>query len=249
VSFKYPTRETQVFKDLSLRIPVQNNVAVVGPSGCGKSTVIQLLMRYYDVDGGEVLLDGINIKDYDLQFLRGVFGMVSQEPVLFNGTIKYNIAYGKENATDEEIRQAAKHANALSFIENNEFDAIEADTDKFGKGFDRMVGPKGSQISGGQKQRIAIARAILKNPQILLLDEATSALDSNNEKIVQESLNQIMKGKTCLTIAHRISTIVESNDILVFLDGKIVERGTYETLMSREGIFYKLSKGIPITMQ
>jgi ATP-binding cassette subfamily B (MDR/TAP) protein 1 len=249
VNFKYPTRDQQILKGLSFEISAKSKIAIVGPSGCGKSTVIQLLLRFYDADSGEIFIDGVNIKDYDLNFLRQSIGIVSQEPVLFNGTIKYNLGYTKENATMEELREAAKLASALDFIEAND-QSSKDDDQKYGKGWTRLVGPKGSQISGGQKQRIAIARAILKKPSMLLLDEATSALDANNEQIVQESLNSIIQNNTTsVTVAHRISTIVDSDDILVFLAGRIVERGNYENLTKKEGIFFRLSKGIPITMQ
>jgi len=246
VTFKYPSREKPIFKNFNLKINPSTKVALVGPSGCGKSTVLALLQRFYDPDQGEVLIDGVNIKRYDLRHLRESFGVVSQEPVLFNGTIEYNIKYSKEDATDEEMRQAAIKASAIGFIENNEFDAIgdaAQASKKFGTGFQRKVGPKGSQMSGGQKQRIAIARAIMKNPSVLILDEATSALDAQNEKIVQESLDQIMSGKTSVIVAHRISTIRDADEILVFNDGEIAERGAYQMLMEKRGIFYKLEKG------
>jgi len=246
VSFKYPTREKQIFKGLSFKINAGSKVALVGPSGCGKSTILALLQRFYDVDHGEIFIDGVSIKNYDLRYLRSCFGVVSQEPVLFNGSIEYNIKYSKENATDEEMKAAAQKANALSFIENNEFDVIEAEGDMQGTGFKRQVGAKGSQLSGGQKQRIAIARAILKNPAILILDEATSALDAQNEKIVQESLDKIMEGKTSVVVAHRISTIRDADEILVFNEGEIIERGNYQELNEIQGTFYKLERGLDL---
>ena len=178
--------------------------------------------------------------------LRSIYGLVSQEPTLFQGTVTYNIKYNY-NATTEQIRSAAEQANALNFIEANQFDvvdeAIPSIKPKAGMGFDRQVGSKGSQISGGQKQRLAIARAVIRNPIILLLDEATSALVAQNEAIVQESLNKIMMGKTSLNIAHRISTIKDSDEILVFGEGKIVERGLYEELVEKKGVFYKFERG------
>jgi len=247
VWFKYPSREKQIFKGLSFTVRASTKVAFVGPSGCGKSTILALLQRFYDVDQGEILIDGVNIKNYDLKHLRETYGVVSQEPVLFNGTIEYNIKYAKENATDEEMRTAAEKANAIGFIESNEFDVVGDEkeaTAKYGTGFQRKVGPKGSQLSGGQKQRIAIARAILKNPSVLILDEATSALDAQNEKTVQEALNQIMTGKTSVIVAHRISTIKDSDEILVFNDGEIVERGNYQQLNDMKGVFYKLERGM-----
>jgi len=246
VSFKYPSREKQIFKGLSFKINASNKVALVGPSGCGKSTILALLQRFYDPDEGDIFVDGVNLKQYDLRFLRDCFGVVSQEPVLFNGTIEYNIKYAKGNATDQEMKAAAEKANALSFIENNEFDVVNHDETEQGKGFKRLVGPKGSQLSGGQKQRIAIARAILKNPSILILDEATSALDAQNEKAVQESLDKIMDGKTSVIVAHRISTIKDSDEILVFNDGEIIERGNYHQLNEMQGMFYKLERGLDL---
>ena len=247
VWFKYPSREKQILKGLNLKINASTKVALVGPSGCGKSTVLALLQRFYDVDQGEILIDGVNIKDYDLRHLRNYFGVVSQEPVLFNGTIEYNIKYAKEDATDAEMRSVAERANALGFIESNEFDVANHDEKgQQGTGFQRKVGPKGSQLSGGQKQRIAIARAILKNPSVLILDEATSALDSQNEKAVQESLDKIMEGKTSVIVAHRISTIKDSDEIIVFHDGDIVEKGNYQTLTAKQGVFYKLEHGLDL---
>ena len=250
VWFKYPSREKQIFKGLSFKINASQKVAFVGPSGCGKSTILALIQRFYDVDQGEILIDGINIKKYDLKHLRESYGVVSQEPVLFNGTIEYNIKYAKENATEQEMRDAAIKASAIGFIERNEFDVIGDEKEvaaKYGTGFQRKVGPKGSQMSGGQKQRIAIARAILKNPNILILDEATSALDAENEKSVQEALDKIMGGKTSLIVAHRISTIKDSDEIIVFNDGEIIERGNYQQLNEMKGTFYKLERGMNLT--
>ncbi len=243
VWFKYPSREKQIFQNFNLKIEASKKVAMVGPSGCGKSTILALIQRFYDVDQGEILIDGVNIKQYDLKHLRGSFGVVSQEPVLFNGTIEYNLKYAKDTASMEEIREAATRANAIGFIENNEFDTNAADAAKFGTGFQRKVGPKGGQLSGGQKQRIAIARAILKNPSVLILDEATSALDAENEKTVQEALDKIMGGKTSVIVAHRISTIKDADEILVFNDGQIIERGNYQELTAMQGAFYKLERG------
>ena len=246
ISFKYPTRDHQIFQHFNLSIQAGTKVAFVGSSGCGKSTIISLLMRFYEVQEGQILLDGVNIKDYDLTFLRRCFGIVSQEPVLFNGTIDYNIKYVREDADKEEVREAAKAANALEFIEKNQFEVAptEENNANYGKGFERMVGPKGSQISGGQKQRIAIARAIINKPKILLLDEATSALDSKNEEVVQQSLDNIMKGYTSITIAHRLSTVKDADLIYVFDDGKIAEKGTFELLMEKKGLFWALAEGI-----
>jgi len=232
-----------VTKNLSFKINHSEKVAFVGPSGCGKSTCIQLLQRFYDPFEGEILIDGIDIKMYNLRHLRSSLGIVSQEPVLFNGTIEYNLRYTKPDATMDEIRAAAAEANALSFIEGNEAVDNKGADSKLGYGFQRQVGTKGSQMSGGQKQRLAIARAILKRPTILLLDEATSALDTQNEEIVQQSLNKIMQGHTSINVAHRLSTIRDSNQIMVFQDGKIVERGTFDELMNVEGVFYQMERG------
>lgn len=247
VWFKYPSRNKHVLQGVSFKIKASSKVAFVGPSGCGKSTIMSLLLRYYTIESGEIYVDGHKIEEYDISHLRASFGVVSQEPLLFNGTIEYNIKYSRENATDDEMKDVARRANALGFIENNEFDSLDPnDQAKFGTGFKRMVGPKGSQISGGQKQRIAIARALLNQPNVLLLDEATSALDTQNEKVVQESLDKIMQGKTSIVVAHRISTIRDSDQIYVFSEGKIVENGTYEELTKKEGVFYRLERGIDV---
>jgi len=250
VSFRYPTRPKQIFKNFNFKINASTKVALVGPSGCGKSTILSLLLRFYDVDKGEILIDGVPIKKYDLRHLRKSLGVVSQEPTLFNGTIEYNIKYTNPHASDEEMRECAAQANALTFIEKNEFEDLRPKDGAFavdyGTGFKRLVGSKGSQISGGQKQRIAIARALLSRPKVLLLDEATSALDTENEKIVQESLDRIMIGKTSIIVAHRISTIRDAHQINVFLDGKIVEQGDYNTLNKMEGVFYRLERGLPL---
>ena len=246
IYFKYPTAEKYLFENFSLEIPAGKKVAFVGPSGCGKSTLFQLLLGFYPFEKGEISIDGIDIREMDVKQLRAIYGVVQQEPVLFQGTVAYNIKYNTD-ATISEIRKAAEQANALKFIEANEFDVIVVDKktakNVSGTGFDRQVGSKGNQISGGQKQRLAIARAIIKNPKILLLDEATSALDAQNEAVVQESLNNIMIGKTTLAIAHRISTIRDYDDILVFGEGKIVERGRYDELVAKQGIFYKFERG------
>lgn len=255
IYFKYPNSDKFLFEDFSLEIPAGKKIAFVGPSGCGKSTLFQLILKFYPVFKGQILIDGVNIDSMDVRQLRSLFGVVSQEPTLFLGTIAYNIKYNT-NATMEEIRNAAENANALKFIENNEYEHFDnnnsplikakkknKESESSGVGFDKQVGSKGSQISGGQKQRIAIARAIIKNPRILLLDEATSALDAQNEAIVQDSLNKLMIGKTSLIIAHRISTIKDSDEILVFGEGKIVERGVYADLVAKKGVFYKFERG------
>ncbi|KAI3440973.1 uncharacterized protein J3R85_003014 [Psidium guajava] len=220
VYFSYPARPDElIFDGFSLYIPRGTTTALVGQSGSGKSTVISLIERFYDPQAGEVLIDGINLKEFQLKWIRSKIGLVSQEPVLFASSIKDNIAYGKENATIEEIRAAAEVANAARFI------------DKLPKGLDTMVGEHGTQLSGGQKQRVAIARAILKDPTILLLDEATSALDAESERIVQEALDRIMANRTTVIVAHRLSTIRNADMISVIHQGKIVERGTHSELL------------------
>ncbi|KAJ7973147.1 ABC transporter B family protein [Quillaja saponaria] len=220
VYFSYPARpEEQIFNGFSLRIPSGTTAALVGQSGSGKSTVISLIERFYDPQAGEVLIDGINLKDLQLKWIRGKIGLVSQEPVLFASSIKDNIAYGKDGATIEEIRAAAELANAAKVI------------DKLPQGLDTMVGEHGTQLSGGQKQRIAIARAILKDPRILLLDEATSALDAESERIVQEALDRIMINRTTVVVAHRLSTVRNADMIAVIHRGKMVEKGSHSELI------------------
>ncbi|PIN20098.1 Multidrug/pheromone exporter, ABC superfamily [Handroanthus impetiginosus] len=230
VYFSYPARPTEeIFTGFSLFIPHGTTAALVGQSGSGKSTVISLVERFYDPHRGEVLIDGINLKEFQLRWIRSKIGLVSQEPVLFMGSIKDNIAYGKEGATDQEIRSAAELANAAKFI------------DKLPQGLDTMVGEHGTQLSGGQKQRIAIARAILKDPRILLLDEATSALDAESERIVQEALDRIMVNRTTVIVAHRLTTVRNANMIAVIHRGKLVEKGTHsELLEDPEGAYSQL---------
>ncbi|XP_073049737.1 ABC transporter B family member 21-like [Primulina eburnea] len=230
VYFSYPARPTEeIFRGFSLSIPYGTTAALVGQSGSGKSTVISLIERFYDPSDGEVLIDGINIKEFQLKWLRSKIGLVSQEPVLFMGSIKDNIAYGKDGATNEEIRAAAELANAAKFI------------DKLPQGLDSMVGEHGAQLSGGQKQRIAIARAILKDPRILLLDEATSALDAESERIVQEALDRIMINRTTVIVAHRLTTVRNANIIAVIHKGKMIEKGTHsELLEDPEGAYSQL---------
>ncbi|MBA0834357.1 hypothetical protein Goarm_006717 [Gossypium armourianum] len=230
VYFSYPARpEEQIFSGFSLSIPCGTTAALVGESGSGKSTVISLIERFYDPQAGEVLIDGINLKDFQLRWIRGKIGLVSQEPVLFTSSIKDNIAYGKEDATIEEIQAAAELANAAKFI------------DKLPQGLDTMVGEHGTQLSGGQKQRVAIARAILKDPRILLLDEATSALDAESERVVQEALDRIMGNRTTVIVAHRLSTVRNANTIAVIHRGKMVEKGSHsELLKDPEGAYSQL---------
>ncbi|KAK4492667.1 hypothetical protein RD792_003487 [Penstemon davidsonii] len=220
VYFSYPARPTEeIFSGFSLFIPHGTTAALVGQSGSGKSTVISLIERFYDPRSGEVLIDGINLKEFQLKWIRSKIGLVSQEPVLFMGSVKENIAYGKEGATDQEIRVATELANAAKFL------------GKLPQGLDTMVGEHGTQLSGGQKQRIAIARAILKNPRILLLDEATSALDAESERIVQEALDRIMVNRTTIIVAHRLTTVRNANIIAVIHKGKMVEKGTHSELL------------------
>ncbi|KAK7284517.1 hypothetical protein RJT34_19263 [Clitoria ternatea] len=228
VSFKYPSRpDVQIFRDLSLTIHSGTTVALVGESGSGKSTVIALLQRFYDPDSGQITLDGIKIQDLQLKWLRQQMGLVSQEPVLFNDTIRANIAYGKEgNATEAEIITAAELANAHAFISGLQ------------QGYDTVVGERGTQLSGGQKQRIAIARAIIKSPKILLLDEATSALDAESERVVQDALDKVMVNRTTVVVAHRLTTIKNAHVIAVVKNGVIVEKGTHDTLIHIKDGFY-----------
>ncbi|OMO93902.1 hypothetical protein CCACVL1_06264 [Corchorus capsularis] len=221
VSFKYPTRpDIQIFRDMCLSIPSGKTVALVGESGSGKSTVISLIQRFYDPDSGRLTLDGMDLKRMKLSWLRQQMGLVSQEPILFNETIRENIAYGKEgHATEEEITAAAKASNAHNFISS------------LPQGYDTSVGERGVQLSGGQKQRIAIARAILKDPKILLLDEATSALDAESERVVQEALDRVMVNRTTVVVAHRLSTIKNADIIAVVKNGVIAEKGRHDALM------------------
>ena len=228
VAFSYHSRkEIKVLKDVSFTANYGQKIAIVGPSGTGKSTIASLLLRFYNIDEGEILVDGKNIYDYDLENLRGNMSIVPQDVILFGGTIKENIAYGKPNASEEEILIAAKQANAYNFIES------------FPEKFETVVGERGIKLSGGQRQRIAIARALLKNPSILILDEATSSLDSESEKLVQEALEILMEGRTSIIIAHRLSTIRSADQILVLDNGKITEQGTHQELIALENGKYK----------
>ena len=227
VSFAYrPDRI--VLKNVNVKIGKGQTVALVGQSGSGKSTFVDLLPRFYDVIKGEILIDGINIKDVSLHGLRELMGNVNQDPILFNDTIFNNIAFGVESATREEVERAARIANAHEFIMQTE------------KGYDTCIGDRGGKLSGGQRQRLSIARAVLKNPPIMILDEATSALDTESEKLVQEALDNLMKNRTSIVVAHRLSTIRNADMICVFHEGKIVERGRHEELLALDGIYTKL---------
>lgn len=231
VAFSYPQRpDIEVLKHLNFTAKPGQTIALVGSSGAGKSTISSLLLNYYTVSSGSIQYDGTDIKDWDIKALRSQLAIVPQEVILFSGSIADNIAYGKPGAGPDEIREAARQANALEFI------------DRFPNGFDTEVGDRGIQLSGGQKQRIAIARALLKNPTILILDEATSALDSESEKLVQEALDNLMKGRTSLVIAHRLSTIRNADLILVLDQGQIAEQGKHDELLAKGGIYHNLIK-------
>jgi ABC-type multidrug transport system fused ATPase/permease subunit len=231
VAFSYPQRpDIEVLKNLNFTANPGQTIALVGSSGAGKSTISSLLLNYYTVSSGSIQYDGTDIKDWDIKALRSQLAIVPQEVILFSGSIADNIAYGKPGASQDEIREAARQANALEFIE------------RFPNGFDTEVGDRGIQLSGGQKQRIAIARALLKNPTILILDEATSALDSESEKLVQEALDNLMKGRTSLVIAHRLSTIRNADLILVLDQGQIAEQGKHDELLAKGGIYHNLIK-------
>ena len=228
VAFSYPSRsEIQVLKKVSFSANFGQKIAIVGPSGTGKSTIASLMLRFYAIDNGEIIVDGKNIYDYDLATLRGNMSIVPQDVILFGGTIRENIAYGKPNASEAEIILAAQQANAFNFIES------------FPEKFETIVGERGIKLSGGQRQRIAIARALLKNPSILILDEATSSLDSESEKLVQEALEILMQGRTSIIIAHRLSTIRNADQILVLDNGIIAEQGTHQELIGLENGIYK----------
>ncbi|XP_014239016.1 ATP-binding cassette sub-family B member 10, mitochondrial-like [Trichogramma pretiosum] len=230
INFTYPTRnDTMILQDFTLSVPKNSITAVVGASGSGKSTLAALLLRLYDPCSGSVLLDGEDLRSLDPYWVKGQMGFVSQEPILFNGSIRENIVYGSDEASEADILQAAKQANVLEFVE------------KMPDGLDTYVGERGITLSGGQRQRVAIARALIKNPKILILDEATSALDATSEKLVQEALERATKGRTTLTIAHRLSTIRNADKIAVLDAGKISESGSYDELMCIEnGLFRKL---------
>lgn len=228
VSFAYD--KELVLKNINLKIQKGKTIALVGSSGGGKSTLADLVPRFYDPTEGEILLDGIPLTDYEIESLRQQMGVVTQESILFNDTIFNNIAFGKEDATLEDVMEAAKIANAHEFISQTP------------EGYQTFIGERGSKLSGGQRQRIAIARAVLKNPPILILDEATSALDSESEKLVQDALTKLMKNRTSIVIAHRLSTIQHADEIVVIQGGQIMERGTHDELVARGGVYKKLSE-------
>jgi len=224
VSFAYDP-ERPILKNLSLRVPSGKTVAIVGPSGAGKSTISRLLYRFYDVNGGRILIDGQDISGVTQKSLRAAIGMVPQDTVLFNDTIRYNIRYGRPDATDEEVVAAARMAQIHDFVMS------------LPKGYDALVGERGLKLSGGEKQRVSIARTILKGPPILILDEATSALDSFTEHQIQEALRKVSENRTTLVIAHRLSTVVEADEIIVLERGQVAERGTHQELLAENGIY------------
>lgn len=232
VSFSYPNRlDTDVLREISFEIPANQQVALVGPSGAGKSTIVNLLLRFYQQASGTIFFSGTDSGQIPLTLLRSQIAVVPQDVFLFGGTIRENIAYGRQDATDNQIIEAAKQANAWSFIQET------------ANGLDSIVGERGVQLSGGQRQRIAIARAVLKNPRILILDEATSSLDSESERLVQEALEKLMKGRTSVVIAHRLSTIRQADKIIVLDKGQIVQQGTHEELLANpSGLYYTLSE-------
>lgn len=229
VSFSYtPGRE--VLKHINITIPKGKTIALVGQSGSGKSTLVDLIPRFHEVCDGAILIDGKNIKDVTLTDLRQLIGNVNQEAILFNDTFYNNITFGCPGATMEQVIEAAKIANAHDFIMESEH------------GYDTYIGDRGGRLSGGQRQRVSIARAILKNPPILILDEATSALDTESERLVQEALERLMKSRTTIAIAHRLSTIKNADEIYVMKEGEIVERGTHDELLARDGYYKKLTE-------
>ena len=232
VSFRYPNRkDTDVLHNISFDIPANQQVALVGPSGAGKSTIVNLLLRFYEQSSGSIRFNGRDSREIPLTDLRSQIAVVPQDVFLFGGSIRENIAYGKQDATDAEIIEAAKQANAWNFIQETS------------DGLDCIVGERGVQLSGGQRQRIAIARAVLKNPRILILDEATSSLDSESERLVQEALEKLMKGRTSIVIAHRLSTIRQADKIIVLDQGQITQQGTHKELMTNSsGLYYTLSE-------
>ncbi len=227
VAFEYRAGEA-VLQDISFKVPRGTVVALVGPSGAGKTTLMDLLARFYEVTEGSISVDGTDIRDFSLRGLRSSMGIVSQETILFHDTIRANIAYGSPDATQEEVERAAKAAYAHDFIQ------------RFPQGYDTVVGERGSELSGGQRQRLAIARAILRNPPILVFDEATSSLDTEAERLVQRAIEHLLEGRTVFVIAHRLSTVQRAEQILVLDQGRIVEKGTHQTLLSAGGLYHRL---------
>jgi subfamily B ATP-binding cassette protein MsbA len=225
VYFRY--KQDFVLQEINLNLEKGKTIALVGHSGSGKSTLVDLLPRFYDVERGKITIDGVDLRDYRIADLRSLMGIVNQDPILFNDTFFNNIAFGVNQATEEEVIAAARVAHAHEFIENTEH------------GYFTMIGDRGSKLSGGQRQRISIARAVLKNPPILILDEATSALDTESEKLVQDALTRLMKNRTSIVIAHRLSTIIHADEIFVLINGFIAERGTHDELLAREGEYHK----------
>jgi ABC-type multidrug transport system fused ATPase/permease subunit len=226
VAFSYNTEP--VLKNINLVIPKGRTVALVGPSGGGKSTMVDLLPRFYDITGGQLLIDGNDVREIAISDVRGLMGIVNQETILFNGSVYDNISFGMKDVTLEKVISAAKVANAHEFIE------------RLDKGYDTNIGDRGLKLSGGQRQRISIARAVLKNPPVLILDEATSALDTESERLVQDALVKLMENRTSVVIAHRLSTIQHADEIIVLNAGQIVQRGNHHELIAVEGIYKKL---------
>jgi subfamily B ATP-binding cassette protein MsbA len=226
VRFNYT--EQEILKDINLEVKKGQTLAIVGPSGTGKTTLVDLIPRFYDPTSGRILIDGQDIRDVTLRSLREQIAIVTQETILFNDTIKANIAYGRPSATQEEIQQAALQAHAHEFISN------------FSAGYETFIGDRGTRLSGGERQRIAIARALLKNPPILILDEATSQLDSQSEHIVQEALDRLIQGRTVFVIAHRLSTVRGAHRIIVLDGGAIVQDGSHNELLNKDGLYKRL---------
>lgn len=229
VWFKFPTRNTWTLRNLSLKISKNSNCAFVGSSGSGKSTIFQLLLRFYNIDKGTILIDGHDINTIDVSHLRSFFGLIKQEPEVYNGTIKYNVVYNTEDVSEAAIKEACETSNSNEFIESHP------------DNLNRNVGNRGDALSGGQKQRLTIARSVLRSPKVFLFDEATSALDTNSEKIVQDAIEKIWGNHSSITIAHRISTIRNCDKIYVLDKGRIKEKGNYDQLMMKKGLFYDLA--------
>jgi len=230
VSFQYLGVQSPVLKGINLKLPKGTTLALVGSSGAGKSTLADLVPRFFDPTAGQILIDGQNLKSFDIAQIRKAMGVVGQETFLFNNTVRYNIAYGNLEASDEEILDAAKRANAYDFIMN------------LPEGLNTMIGDRGVMLSGGQRQRLAIARALVQNPEILILDEATSALDTVSERLVQEAIDELSRDRTTLVIAHRLSTVRKADQIAVMEQGRVVELGTHEGLLQRKGLYSKLCR-------